>query len=156
MAQYKTKIGVYREHDKVAIHNTEPSMTRQEFADESDVNNIMKKFQKTGILPANVTQQPQYLDLTKVPDLQTAMNVKIQADKAFMTLPAKVRREFDNDPVKFVEFATDKDNLPKLREWGLAAPEKAPDPPLKVEVTNQPEAGKKRPTGSKTETGDND
>jgi len=72
---------------------------------------------------------PQYLDVSEVPDLLQAQQVLEAASAAFMSLPAAVRREFDNDPVKFVEFAQQPDNIDKLREWGLAAPKMPVDAP---------------------------
>lgn len=130
----------YREHDRVLYKDEDRvSLTRQEFSDESDINSIMKRFEKTGMLPAN-NLTPKYLDLAGAPNnLQDVMNIMNEADAAFQRLPAQVRKEFDNDPVKFTEFAMNKENLPKLREWGLAEPEKAPEQPMRVEVVNQPE-----------------
>lgn len=125
-------------HERVpAPIGDEPSMTRQEFSEECDVNALMARYEKTGVwpMPANGAE-PRYLDLTGVPDFRQAMDLLIEAEASFMSLPATVRRDFDNDPAKFVEFAEDPKNLTKLREWGLAPPEKAPDAPMKVEVIN--------------------
>lgn len=125
----------FRDHPKVLSVPEGLSRTRQEFAAECDVNNIMAKYKKTGMLPSD-GRQMQYVSFENVPDLMSAMNTMIEAEAAFMRLPATVRRDFDNSAVEFVKFAEDKANLPKLREWGLAAPEKAPDAPLKVEMVN--------------------
>ena len=103
------------------------SMTRQEFAEECDVNVLMAKYEKTGVWPNVPGTEPVYLDVSAVPDLMTAMQYLEDAERAFMTLPAKVRREFDNDPVKFVDFASSKDNLTQMRDWGLAPPVELPD-----------------------------
>lgn len=125
-----------------------PSMTRQEFAEECDLNQIMKRYEKTGMLPVNAQSEPRYIDFTQSPaDLQEAMRVMIEAEAAFMSLPASVRKEFDNDAMRFVEFAEDGDNLGKLREWGLAPPEKAPEPPMRVEVVNAPPPPSEVPSG---------
>lgn len=114
-----------------------PSMTRQEFSEECDINVIMARYEKTGMLPVNANSEPRYVDFSQSPaDLQEAMRVMIDAEAAFMSLPASVRKEFDNDAMRFVKFAEDGDNLAKLREWKLAPPEKAPEPPMRVEVVN--------------------
>lgn len=97
------------------------SLTRQEFAAECDVNNLMARYEKTGMFP-QVEREPRYMNLVGVPDFHAAMQLVIDAEAAFMSLPATVRREFDNDPGRFVEFAQDKENLPQMREWGLAPP----------------------------------
>lgn len=126
----------YEPHVRVRTPVGEVSMTRQEFKDECDLNVLMARYEKAGANPVMANAVPRYLDLADVPDFQEAMNLVIEAQRAFMSLPAVVRREFDNDPGKFVEFAEREENLPKLREWGLAAPEKTPDAPLRVEVVN--------------------
>lgn len=115
-----------------------PSKTRQEFTEECDVNTIMDRYMKTSVFPFKEPGPPVYYDFVGMPDLQNALADLHRADDAFMQLPAKVRKEFDNDPVRFVEFATNEDNLKQLRDWGLAAPEKAPDAPMRVEVVNAP------------------
>jgi len=116
----------------------EPSLTRQEFAEECDINTIMARYEKTGVISHVNRAEPFYLDTTLYPGLQGAMDAFREAATQFALLPAAVRREFDNDPQKFVDFAVEPDNLPRMREWGLAPPEKAPDAPIKVEVTNTP------------------
>lgn len=105
-----------------------PSLTRQEFAEECDINTIMARYETTGQLPINNGAEPRYVDFTAFPDdLMGTMSQLSQATDAFMTLPAKVRREFDNDPHMFVDFASDPSNIDQLREWGLAKPLPEPD-----------------------------
>lgn len=118
------------------------SLTRQEFAAECDINNIMKGYEQgkawPGVMPG---VEPVYVDFTAVPDnLQEAMNLMYSAADSFMTLSATVRREFDNDPLKFVDFASRSENLGKLREWGLAPPLPKEPPPPAANV-GAPEAG---------------
>lgn len=124
-------------HKRVPADIGGPSLTRQEFTEECDVNALMARYEKSGVWPMPPPNaEPRYLDLTEVPDFRSAMDMLRDAEAAFMTLPAKVRREFDNDPRAFVDFAQNPDNLAKMREWGLAAPEVVPDPPMRVEVIN--------------------
>jgi len=40
-----------------------------------------------------------------------------------MALPSAVRERFNNDPAKFVEFATDEANVEELRKMKLLSPE---------------------------------
>lgn len=117
----RPRYGMYVPHMPVDLHCSDPSLARQEFAEESDINSIMKKYERTGIMPMS-DRQPFYGDFTDLPSYMDAQNIIIAADEAFSSLPANVRREFDNDPAKFVEFASDKKNLDKMREWGLAEP----------------------------------
>lgn len=119
-----------------------PSRTHQEFTDECDVNLIMERQRAAGAgqwpLPLNGVA-PTYYDFTSMPhDLQGALNTVMEAEQAFMQLDASIRKTFDNDPLLFVEFASDSSNLEQMRKWGLATPEKVADAPLKVEVVSPP------------------
>lgn len=114
-------------------------MTMQEFADECDINVLMQRYETTGVLNHYAKSAPQYIDLSDVPDLHTALAMLDVAQTAFMKLPAHVRREFDNDPAKFVDFAQDEKNADKMREWGLAKPLPEAPTPVKVEIINPPE-----------------
>lgn len=139
---------MYRPHDPVDVVFNDETLTRQEFKDESDINFLMKRYKTHGVMPTMRVGEPRYLDCTEVPDFQAAMQLVIDAEAAFMTLPAAVRKEFGNDHVAFVEYATDPENLDQMREWGLAPPEKAPDAPMRVEVVNAP-ANANDPAGSR-------
>lgn len=106
-----------------------PSLTRQEFADECDINILMARYERTGAMPPLNQGVAQYIDLTTIPsDYQTALTMLADAETAFMSLPATVRREFNNDPREFVEFASDPENLPQMQTWGLAPPTPTPEP----------------------------
>ncbi|UDN67776.1 internal scaffolding protein [robinz microvirus RP_115] len=124
------------QHEPVDVFFDEPSRTRQEFADECDINVLMRKFEATGIVSHVDSRTPMYLDVSDgVLPLAEALDVVRAADAAFMSLPARVRAEFDNDPVSFVEYAGDPANLERMREWGLAPP--LPSVPVtRVEVVN--------------------
>ncbi|AXH77030.1 MAG: internal scaffolding protein [Microviridae sp.] len=128
-------------------YDFEPSQTRQEFADDCDINIIMARYETTGVISHLNPAPPRYLDLTNVPDLATALLVMNDAEAAFMTLPAKVRREFDNDPVKFVEFAEKGENLAQMREWGLAPPAPVAPEPVSVRVIADPAVPEPPPGG---------
>ena len=114
-----------------------PSLTRQEFSDDCDINVLMAKYEATGILPTNNAGEPRYLHVSDVPDLMEAHRILQDATQSFMLLPATVRRDFDNDPIKFINFAENPANIDKLREWKLAPPAPVEPPPQKVEVVNQ-------------------
>lgn len=119
----------YVEHDPVDLECPDDGMTRQEFRDECDINVLMATYEKNGMMPPLNRGTPQYLDVSNVPDLAAAIAVIDQAEAAFMSLPAKVRKEFDNDAIRFVEFAQDPENIDQLREWGLAPSKQAPIAP---------------------------
>lgn len=123
--------GSYVEHDAVDLDfPVDDGMTRQEFAEECDLNALMKRYERTGLLPQHPGREAFYGDFVDLPSYQEALSAIREAQDAFMSLPARVRLEFENDPARFVKFAEDPSNLDQMREWGLARPL---DPPQAVE-----------------------
>lgn len=121
----------YKPHAPVMLDGFEPSMTRQEFAEDCDINTIMARYETTGNFHAPFAKEAHYADYTAAPgSLMEAMEIMRSGEAAFMQLPAKVRREFDNDPMQFVEFASDPANLDQMREWQLAEPAPVEPPPV--------------------------
>lgn len=99
------------------------SRTIQSQAVEADINTIVKRFNITGEVP--VTSRvpfPIEVDFDQPLDYRTLLDAQIRAAASFNSLPAQVRDTFGHDPLAFVDFATVPENLPKLREWGLAPP----------------------------------
>ncbi|QXP08352.1 MAG: internal scaffolding protein [Arizlama microvirus] len=104
---------------RVQFHTGSESLVQQSAKDECDVNRIMEKFNKTGLLPQIIKEKPQYGDYSGVADYQTAQNTVIKAQEQFLALPAKVRDRFDNDPAEFLAFATDASNKKEMGSLGL-------------------------------------
>lgn len=104
-----------------------PSMTKQAFKDECDVNMIMKKFERTGMVAHLAQYQGSYADVSAGLDFQASLDMVQRAHDAFMTLPAKVRKRFENDPGAFLDFVNDPANEKEMIELGLKeAPQPAP------------------------------
>lgn len=99
------------------------SRTRQEFAQESDLNNIMAKY-AAGLAPIPTgNRMPMYGDFSEIPDYATALQRVIKADELFMQLPAKLRRRFDDDPQALLDFLQDENNRDEAIKLGLISPD---------------------------------
>ena len=118
---------------RTALYCLDESRAIQSQAEDADINVLVRRFGVTGLMSQNYVQ-PNYIESDEVFDYQEARNLLIEASRNFMLIPAELRREFDNDPIRFVEFAQDEKNLPRLREMGLAKPVEAPPPPVEVRV----------------------
>lgn len=95
------------------------SMTQQHMKDECDINNIMAKYQKTGLITHVAAHRGNYDDFTIMPDYKTAMDTMMSAQEMFLTIPSEIRAHFENDAGQFVEFATDPDNYDQMVDMGL-------------------------------------
>lgn len=109
--------------------SVDEDMAKQEFKEECDINEVLRKFNVTGQLPSNV-RMPTYGDFTGVTNFQDALAAIEQAREAFMEMPANVRRRFENDPGQFVDFFSDPANLAEARELGLVPPGEVAAAPL--------------------------
>lgn len=123
----------------VRIEVFSPSMTRQSEKDSCDINVIMRKYQKTGVLPVK-DREAFFADVSQMGDYQEAIERVRMADEAFMAMPAKLRKKFENDPAVFLDFCSNPDNRDELVELGLIEKEKPAE-----EV--RPLAGEAEPAG---------
>lgn len=114
-----TKPRKYFERERVPFETTGDSMTKQSFKEECDINNILKSYQRNGIIEHVRTVQGNYGDFTSATDYHDAMNQVVLAQEMFLTLPAKVRKRFGNDPAEFLDFAQNPENEAQMREMGL-------------------------------------
>jgi phage internal scaffolding protein len=98
----------------------DPSLTKQEFTEECDVNFILDRFVKGGDLTLNA-RTPRYGDFTSMPGSYHEALIFIKdTERSFMELDAKIRAKFDNDPQKFLDFVSDPANADQLVDMGLA------------------------------------
>lgn len=118
------------------------SRTQQHMAEECNINNIIKKFTKTGLVTHLAKKPLAYVDLPPPMDLQEAFQVIQDAGESFRALPSELRKRFDNDPVAFVAFAEDPKNRDELVELGLINPPRPADPQA------APAGASQRPQGS--------
>lgn len=93
-------------------------LTKQSFAEEADINTLVRRFGLTGELPQAV-RMPQYADFEDAFDYHSAMNAIVAARESFMSMPADVRARFNNDPGVFVDFCGDPVNREEAIKLGL-------------------------------------
>lgn len=111
-------VTAYSEKKKVALVSTLPSRTKQQFKEECDINNIISRFLKTGVLNFTSKNAPRYGDVTAI-EYQDAMLKVAQARTLFAELPAAIRSRFDNEPAQFLAFVQDEKNRDEALAMGL-------------------------------------
>jgi phage internal scaffolding protein len=92
--------------------------TKQSAQAETDINNIMARYLKTGHISWVNRQTPTY----GISDGQTfheAMNIVCEAQENFSELPAHIRKRFGNDPAQFLDFVTDENNKDEAIRLGM-------------------------------------
>lgn len=104
--------------EETGLECKDESLTEQEHAEEADINYIADTFMRTGEIP-QVLQLPTPMDFDGIFDFQTAMNTIAIAKQEFMSLPAKVRTRFANDPQQLLDFVQDEDNYEEAVKLGF-------------------------------------
>jgi len=109
--------------------NNEPSMVQPEHAAETEINNVMARYARTGQIPLRDVAGV-YADLSVDFDFAAAQDVILEANRRFLTLPFEVRDEF-RTPQGFLEAFNSKSGLARLEAVGVLqkAPKKEPEAP---------------------------
>lgn len=96
-----------------------PSRTKQSFKDECDVNNIMKRYQRDGVIAHRNEFEGNYGDFMTSEDYHSAMTQIAKAQQMFEALPSTIRNRFNNDPSEYLEFVHDENNKDEMIKLGL-------------------------------------
>lgn len=124
-----------RNRVQFSVPGDEICRVEQAHKEEVNINNIVKRHGVDLIAKTAALQQFTYDDNPNN-DFQEMMNQMIKAEKTFSSVPSEIRKRFDNDPAKFMDFVLNQDNKETLQEWGMApVPEETK--PVEVIVTNQ-------------------
>lgn len=119
------------------VHCEDASLAQQHFRDECDINNILRQFNVTGMLPES-TLSPRYGDFTGISDFKTALDRVNATYDEFETLPAQIRARFDNDPENLITFLDNEENRLEAEKLGLVEPKTTMEAPLVEEKTPTP------------------
>lgn len=108
--------------DESGLECKDKSLAQQHMKDECDINVLMDRFVVKKAIP-QLEMPPLQGDFENVPTYQEALNMMVAANRSFMSMDAKIRARFENDPGKFVEYASNPENVQELRKWGFTSPE---------------------------------
>jgi phage internal scaffolding protein len=117
---YREKLGHPKYVDPGIDCSSDEILTEQSHIPECDINTILARYEKTGQFEDTPrTIENAFGDFGDIPDLQTVLNVGIEAQNAFMELPAKTRKRFNNSPAELWDFIHNKENLEESVALGL-------------------------------------
>lgn len=97
---------------------TGDGLTEQSHKNETDMNYILRDYQRTGLIKHAKEHEGRYDDVS-VQDFQEAMFLVTQAQSMFDSLPANIRKRFGNDPSAFLEFTQNPENAPEMTRMGI-------------------------------------
>lgn len=114
------------------------SRTKQSETEATNVNTIMRKYQKTGVIDHWNQNRPTFGDFSMSQGLHANMIAAELAQDEFMKLDAHVRKACDNEPVKLLELMTSPEGLEVLREAGMLLDPPIPKPDESAETPTPP------------------
>lgn len=109
---------------RVVVDTGEETIVKQAFKDECDINSIMARFARTGVITHIARHNPSYGEASPQ-DLREALDIIASAQESFDDLPASLRAKFDFDPLKFYEFVQEPANRPEMASLGLLSEDAA-------------------------------
>lgn len=123
------------------------SRTRQEFVNDTDINRIVDKYTKTGVLPfAGRKNLGMYADVSEIPDYGSALAFVVHAKEQFNKLDVNVRKRFHNSPQELLDFLKDENNREEAVKLGLVEKGMALEeiPPIEPEPEPEPSTPEKK------------
>lgn len=92
--------------------------TEQAHKDMCNVNNIIRKYDKTGLISHVSRIEAKFGDMTGI-DFKTMADTVAQTTSLFQNLPSNIRNRFENDPGKLLAFMEDPANRDEAISLGL-------------------------------------
>lgn len=77
--------------------------TKQAFRDECNINNVVNRYQQTGVLPVTNSLEPQYGDAPNL-DLKESLDLVYAAREEFNNLTNEQKQAFNNDENLYFEY----------------------------------------------------
>ncbi len=104
----------------MSMHGTtQPSYkdgrTKQSFRDETDINQILKRAQKSGTISHLNKFEGRYADFSGFDFFEAQLQLSKGAE-IFDELPVELRREFNQSPAEFFDYVNDPANSERLEE----------------------------------------
>lgn len=125
---------MYGDGPRVAVDCSDsPSRTKQSMKAETDINNIVARYRRTGLLTYVNERSPVYTDVSDVTDYREAVARVEEVERYFGGLPSKLRAEFGNDVATFLDAMTDESPEGRARAVALGlvpAPKEPEVPPV--------------------------
>lgn len=95
------------------------SMTEQNHLERVKIQNIIKQYTAQGMLDHVNFYEGQYGDFVNSLDFNQAMNIAAETTQMFESLPAELRRRFNDDPADYLDFVQNPENRVEMEELGI-------------------------------------
>jgi len=111
--------GKYSKRIAVIAPSADDGMTQQHFKDQVDINNILAKYRRTGVVEHVKKARELYGDFTELGEYARDLDKVAKAQQTFEMMPAEIRNQFKNSIQGFFEFIGDEKNKDQCVKWGI-------------------------------------
>lgn len=94
-------------------------LTESSGKEASLISNILKRFTVEDLAQQQEDLKLSYGDATAFADYQGSLNLVLEVEEKFATLPAELREKFDNDAALYVDMINDPDKKEELEAMGI-------------------------------------
>lgn len=146
-------LNAYSKRNAVTVDcSKDKVLTEQSHKQMCEINNILRKYQKTGVIEHVNKHKPSYGFASSV-QFQEAMETVTVAQQMFDDLPSGLRNRFSNDPAQFLDFVQNPENEEEMIKMGLA--NRRPQEPQEAqnEQSATPHKGSKEEQPDGTQSG---
>lgn len=112
-------------------------VTEQAHLKECDVNEIIKKYDATGLITHVNNFEALYADVSSI-DFDRSLTLQKEIGAKFAELPSNIRKRFDNSPSEYLRFLENPANLQESIDLGLR-----PNTILHSKIAQDQSGGKK-------------
>lgn len=116
-------------------------VTEQAHKDRCNVQSIINRYAKTGLLEHVSTFEGDYGDM-KGSDFKEMMDRVVSVNQKFQEFPSDIRKRFDHDPAKFLDFFDDPRNKDEALKMGLIRADWTLDSPKQEHRAQEAAEGK--------------
>ena len=135
---------------KSVIDCSQDGRTKQAHKDECDINQVLSKYLKSGVIDHVSSHHAQYGEAPGI-DFKEALDLVRRSQEMFAELPAKARKHFNNDPAAFMDAVHEEGNESLMYELGLS--DFPPSAVLDQPVSDQNSTGSSAPAAPKGASG---
>lgn len=121
----------YGKRVKVAHPKSGKSLTEQSHTKACDINNIVAKYTKTGLIDHINNRRGTFGNVSGA-DYKAAMDLVAEQKSVFYELPARVRDQFDNDPANYLDLVMTDEGVQELENI-LNPPKETTEEPVEIE-----------------------
>lgn len=120
--------------ERIQLTNFDKTKTKQSFADKVNINKIVAKHQRSGMVEHLNEKEPFYGDVTHLGDYRESLNIVIEAKELFAKMSAEIREKFKNNPNEMITFLNNPANLAEAVALKMVKPR----PPVPGPVPSEP------------------